>query len=133
MSDTQFDFDHIPSLRELLGTGGSPGLEYAQICTHNLKRAEQDLKDQADPASGWRLLPQGRTYTIVGPKGHADMCLMRRGKRIPGTDGTSGARKVFVDPDVLKLTGINPNPELLKEATGAGKEHVKASADAARA
>lgn len=115
-----FEFDHIPSLKELIGGQGTPGFQYAQVCTHNLKRAQQDCLVEDDRTSGWKQLPGSEAYTITGPRGSADLVLMRRGSRIPGVSGDSGARHVFADPDILKLTGLNPNPQVLKEPTDAG-------------
>jgi hypothetical protein len=94
MSAEQFDF--VPSLRDLLSNGGLPGLEYAQVCTHHLLRAQTEEEP-------W-LMVNRAAYQITGPKGAADMVLMVRGKEIR-TANTSGARRCSVDTDVEVLTG----------------------------
>lgn len=101
---------HIPQLRELMPTtGGVPGVTYLQVTVGN-QRTAQD--------TGWGDISGGsRVYTIVGPKGIADMRLMCKGKPIPGGDTMSGARKCVVDAKVEDLTGLlitkpkEPEPE----------------------
>lgn len=95
-------YDHVPTLWELMPkTGGLPGVTYAQVCVQHLRAAQDD---------GWSKLSGGsKTYTIIGPKGEADMELVAKGDPIPGSDVYSGRRMCVVDKTVAKLTGLAPN------------------------
>ena len=100
-----YTYDHIPALKELLpNTGGQPGLEYAQVCTHNLRKAQDN---------GWSRVRGAKTYSIVTNEGIADMELLCKGKQAKGLDTHSGKRRCLVDWAVQDLTGLCPN---LKEA-----------------
>ncbi len=94
-------FEWVPNLQELISFGGTPGIEYRQICTHNLRRAQEEH---------FTTVPGTFLYQIVGPKGGADCHLMQRGKAIPGATKQSGARICKVDSKVEELTGLWINP-----------------------
>jgi hypothetical protein len=94
-------FDHIPQLQELMRNAGRPGLEYAQICTHHLLKAQTDIH----PTKGGWLMVNRPAYVIEGPKGKAEMVLMTRGQEITSPSASAGARKCVVDTDIEKLTG----------------------------
>jgi hypothetical protein len=98
-----FTFDHIPQLRELMPTtGGIPGVTYLQCTLGNLRKAQD---------KGWGGIVGGsKVYTVVGPKGSADLHLLCKGKPIPGGDIHSGARKCFVDDLVEDMTGLFIEP-----------------------
>ena len=98
-----YTYDHIPQLRELMPTtGGIPGVTYLQVTVSNQRTAQDD---------GWGNISGGsRIYTIIGPKGPADMQLMCKGKPIPGGDTNSGSRKCMVDANVEGITGLFVNP-----------------------
>ena len=94
-------FGFIPNLRNLLPKmKGIPGFKYAQICTSNLWKAQ----DQ-----GWLEVDGTAIYIIRGPKGDATMKLYTMGKRIPGQAHDSGARVCLVDKDVEDVTGLEIN------------------------
>ena len=96
-------FGFIPNLRNLLPKmKGIPGFKYAQICTSNLWKAQ----DQ-----GWLEVDGTAIYIIRGPKGDATMKLYTMGKRIPGQAHDSGARVCLVDKDVEDVTGLEINGE----------------------
>ena len=97
-----FMFQTIPSLKELLpSTAGIPGIQYAQICVNNMKRAQND---------GWKRIQGAKIYTVLGPDGRADMELLAQGKVISGQAYDSGARRCWIDPNVYTLTG-HSNPK----------------------
>ena len=122
-SETTFAFKHIPTLLELLRGGGTAGVKYAQVCSHNVNRAREE---------GWRLVTSESFYRIEGPKGVAEMALMKRGEPIPGE--ATGARIHQCDPDILTLTGLNPNPTVLHtKETPSGKVDVQTGKVAQRA
>ncbi len=95
-------FRHVPKLHELLPNGGWPGVVYAQVCVHNLKAAadREERPDHLRPIRG------STYYSIVGPKGSADMALVGRGQPIPGGAPESGARLFFTDGEVAEQTGL---------------------------
>lgn len=94
-------FGFIPNLKNLLPKlRGIPGFKYAQICTSNLWKAQ----DQ-----GWLEVDGTAIYIIRGPKGDATMKLYTMGKRIPGQAHDSGARVCLVDKDVEAVTGLEIN------------------------
>ena len=117
MSDQDdLTFSHIPTLKDLLPrTSGTPGVHYAQVCTHNAMAAQRE---------GWHNLANAAFYRIQGPKGYADMVLMKKGKPIVGASIHDGARRCFIDSDVEKLTGFESTP--VKESTD-GQVHVSQS------
>ena len=99
-------FDHIPTLPELLnGAWGIAGLTYAQVCVHNSTRAQRE--------SDFKAVPRRPFYDIEGPKGTATMVLMYRGQPLTGAAGSRS--ECLADPDILTLTGHNPNPKILTE------------------
>ena len=103
MTETpDYTYNHIPQLRELMPkTSGVVGVEYLQCTSNNTKQAQNE---------GWGGIVGGsKIYTIVGPKGSADMHLLCKGEPIPGGDVNSGARHCVVDADVEGLTGLNVN------------------------
>lgn len=104
MSDAQSTvFDHIPSLRELMPTtGGTPGYEYAQVALANARQAQDAPLDPP-----WRPVPDARFYAVRGPKGTADVILLRRGTPIRGLDPQAGSRRCWVDKSILSQTGFN--------------------------
>lgn len=108
------EFSYVPELRDLLPKNrGLPGVIYAQVCVHHAKAA-QDL--------GWRMVHGTGYYSIVGPRGRADMVLMCSGKPIRGAAPQAGARRLLADEDILKLTGLNPNPSQVQEKREQPKE-----------
>ena len=107
-STRPFVYDHIPQLSELLPQfRGRPGFVYAQVTNQNLRRAQDE---------SWRKVEGTVIYTIIGPKGEADMELMVRGGLIPGQSPDSGARLCVVDQTVEELTGLTI-PVLWKETS----------------
>jgi hypothetical protein len=115
MSDEpqSYIYHEIPTLDQLLpSTGGIPGVEYAQITTDNLRRAQDE---------GWsKLTGRQMVYTIEGPNGRVDCELYGRGKPIPGQGTRSGRRRCWVDPEIRRVTGLGlveiPQPEPEPEA-----------------
>ena len=101
MSDPQapYVYHEIPSLDQLLpSTGGVPGVEYAQVTTANLRRAQDD---------GWsKLTGRQMIYTIEGPTGRVDCELYGKGKPIVGQGTKSGRRRCWVDPEIRRVTGL---------------------------
>lgn len=92
----------IPRLKHLLQQRrGIPGIHYYQVCTHNLRLAQD---------RGLREVDNTLVYTITGPKGSVDVKLYCFGKPIPGQSHLSGRRRLFVDPDIEKLTGLPIQP-----------------------
>ena len=116
--------DHIPQLRELMPkTGGVPGVKYLQCTLGNLKLAQDD---------GWGNIVGGsKVFTIVGPKGSADMHLLCKGEPLPGGDVHSGVRECVVDAKVEDLTGlwVSGPPEPVKVP----EEHTTNLKDASKA
>ena len=93
-----YTYDHVPTLKELMpSTAGLPGVKYMQVCTINVKPAE----DQ-----GWGPVSDARFYTIIGPKGQSHMMLASQGTPTPGASPGDGARRMYLDDDVYKLTGL---------------------------
>jgi hypothetical protein len=95
-------FDHVPRLRELWSNGGWPGVTYAQCCIHNLKAAN----DREDRPAHLSRIEASEFYSIVGPKGEAQMALVGCGKRIQGAAPEGGERLFFTDGEVEELTGF---------------------------
>jgi hypothetical protein len=100
--------NHIPQLKKLMPqNGGRPGVTYLQCCIHNLRKAQDMTEKEGGP---WGFISGGsKVYTIVGPRGAADMQLMCKGEPIPGGDPKSGVCECFVDGDVEELTGLRVN------------------------
>lgn len=103
-------FDHIPTLRELLRNGGLPGVEYAQVCTAHFKRAQNEK---------WKDVQGAKCYTIVGPKGRADMILKAKGVPLSGNT-ESGARVCYIDKGIETLTGLSAWAKSKPETKDAG-------------
>lgn len=99
----RYTYDHIPSLKELMPTtAGIPGVEYAQVCVHNIRLA-QDL--------GWgRISGNQKVYTITGPTGSVDCELYCKGKPISGECPQGGRRVCSIDKEIVKLTGVRNGP-----------------------
>lgn len=96
----------IPRLKHLLQQRrGIPGIHYYQVCTHNLRLAQD---------RGLREVDNTLVYTITGPKGSVDVKLYCFGKPIPGQSHLSGRRRLFCDPDIEARTGLSIQP-LAKE------------------
>lgn len=95
-------FDHVPKLHELIAYGGWPGVVYAQVCVHNTANAaaRTDTPDHLRPIRGADF------YSIVGPRGEAQMALVGTGSPIPGASPDAGARLFFTDGEVERLTGL---------------------------
>ena len=101
-------FGFIPNLKNLLPKlRGIPGFKYAQICTSNLWKAQ----DQ-----GWLEVDGTAIYIIRGPKGDATMKLYTMGKRIPGQAHDSGARVCLVDKEVEDVTGLTIKVDGVEDA-----------------
>ena len=96
-------FDHVPKISDLLVTPSGvrhvhAGVEYAQVCTHNQMRAqEHGLK-----ATGGVTL-----YSIIGPKGTAEVALMCTGKPVPGSDTVACIPPLWNDVEIATLTGLS--------------------------
>ena len=97
-------FTHIPRLQELLlnPPGGWPGVVYAQVCVHNMKRAS----DRTERPAHLRPIHGVDFFTIRGPKGDVSMALMGTGTRIRAASPLGGARLFFTDGEVADLTGL---------------------------
>jgi len=97
-------FSYIPRLWELLRQppGGWPGVVYAQVCVHNMKRAT----DRMERPANLRPIHGVEFFTIRGPRGDAQMALMGTGKRIRAASPLGGARLFFTDGEVSSLTGL---------------------------
>ncbi len=109
-----YTFDHIPGIGELLPQfKGLPGYQYLQCTVQNQKRAQSE---------SWQPVNNSVIYTIIGPRGQADMALMVRGKRIPGQAPNSGARLCFCDKSVQEITGLWINPHQHLEEAGEESE-----------
>ena len=104
-----FTFDHVPTLKELLPLNiGVPGVVYNQICNPNAKAAQDE---------GWGTVVGAKLFTITGPKGSVDMVLACKGTPIKSASSHEGARKMFLDDDIYRLTGcwLGYLPENLQE------------------
>ena len=103
LSGSERVFDHIPRLRELLAHGGSPGAIYAQVLVRNLKAARErtERPDHLDELRGGSIY-----YSIVGPKGRAEVGLVGTGEVIPGALPESGNRLFFTDGEIGEVTGF---------------------------
>jgi hypothetical protein len=97
-------FPYIPKLHEVLKQppGGWPGVVYAQVCVHNMKRAT----DRTDQPANLRPIQDADFFVIRGPKGDAQMALMGTGRRIRAASPLGGARLFFTDGEVGELTGL---------------------------
>lgn len=100
----QREFDHIPHLRDLLPSGGWPGVTYVQACVHNVARA----KERVERPANLRTIRGTEYYEIVGPRGRASMALVGCGVPIPGASPDAGDRLCFTDGEVEALTGHAP-------------------------
>ncbi len=117
LSVSPYNYDHVPTLKELLPTtSGIPGVEYVQVCQANAKPAQDD---------GWGGVEGTKLYTINGPKGSSDMILACKGEPIQGASTQEGARKMFLDPDIYRLTGkwLGYLPIELQEEFKVGELH----------
>ena len=119
-------FDYIPRLHEVCTNppGGWPGVVYAQVCVHNMKRAT----DRTERPANLRPIHGVDFFTIRGPKGDVSMALMGTGTRIKSASPQGGARLFFTDGEVESLTGLvvektagvdpiwfGPKPEAVEE------------------
>jgi len=104
----RFVFEYVPDLWDLLPAtdrsagAGWPGVKYAQVCVHNAKRARDH---------GLRAIHGTEMYTVRGPSGDAHMTLMGLGEVIPGASPEAGARELFFDGEMGRLTGHRIDPE----------------------
>jgi len=101
-SDRRQVFDHVPRLQELIDYGGHPGVVYAQVCIHNVKRAN----DREERPANLRPIRGSSYYSIRGPQGSAEMALVGTGTPISGASPQGGARLFFTDGEVGMLTGL---------------------------
>lgn len=104
---------YIPDLNDLMPkNGGLTGVEYAQICVHNLMKAQ---------ASGLLDVADTEYYLIIGPNGTVTMRLMAYADTPPVQPQQAGACECYLDPDVEKHTGLEigdqPNVNNPKLAT----------------
>lgn len=95
-------FDHIPRLREVLAHGGWPGAVYVQVLISHLKAAKERTEF---PAHLDELRGGAVYYTIVGPKGAAEVALVGTGEVIAGGNPESGNRLFFTDGAIGERTG----------------------------
>lgn len=94
----QENLDHIPTLRELMPkTAGLPGVKYGIVALVNQKAAQD---------SGWDGVADQRIFTIEGPKGSTDAALICNGEPAEGMSPDSGARRLYLDQDLYRLTGL---------------------------
>jgi hypothetical protein len=86
-----------------LAHGGSPGAIYAQVLVRNLKAARErtERPDHLDELRGGSIY-----YSIVGPKGRAEVGLVGTGEVIPGALPESGNRLFFTDGEIGWITGL---------------------------
>lgn len=69
-------YDHIPTIREMLGHDGIPGVEYALVTDHNLFKAQTE---------SWEDISGGSKMMLIrGPKGEVPCKLLARGRPIKG-------------------------------------------------
>lgn len=94
----------IPSLVQLIGTSGRPGVRYAIVLTSHMLRAQKE---------GWEDLAGGtKVFPIEGPKGTAECVLRAKGKPIKSQQGQYKS-PMFVDKGVREATGLGAvEPEL---------------------
>jgi len=93
-----YTYNHVPKLKELFRTnGGLPGVRYAQVCTSNAKAAQDD---------GWGPVENAKLFSIAGPKGTADIILACKGTPTRSGSAHDGARTMFLDHDIYRLTGL---------------------------
>jgi hypothetical protein len=90
--------DQYPPLSDFLIGGGRPGVTYAYILSKNLNRAQKQ---------GWAMLHRCPGFTVVGPKGQADMVIMGRDEPIEGASPESCANILLVDTEADNVTGLN--------------------------
>lgn len=107
-------FDHIPVLRELLGKRLWLGVDYAQVCIHNLKAAADREEFPA------RLSPIRNTqyFEIQGPKGIAQMALVGTNVPIGGANSDQGEPLFFTDAEVERLTGLQMPTYQVRDRAG---------------
>ena len=116
MESQAFVYNHVPNLKELLpNTGGIPGVQYAQVSTENLRKAQDE---------GWlKISGAQKLYTIIGPSGKVDCELYAKGKPIPGQGSGSGKRICWVDGVIYSKTGLGEQPaKAAPKAQAAAKE-----------
>lgn len=92
----------VPKLKDILPSGGIPGLTYAFISTQNLIRAQEDGYDMVRKPAFY--VENTTTGTKVG------VLLMARGKINTGLSPDSGSRRVLCDPDITKLFEVDATP-----------------------
>ena len=93
----------IPSLREILPSGGVPGLTYAYIATKNLIRAQED---------GYDMIRKPGFIVTNHTTGNSEGVVpMAKGKASKGLSSSAGARKVLVDNAVEGLFTVDASPE----------------------
>ena len=102
----RYTYDHVPTLRELMPTnGGLPGVQYGLVCVHNQRHAQD---------AGWQGVEKAKVFTIASDQGSVDMILACQGTPVRGMSPDMGARKMFVDEDVYRLTGLWPSADTPK-------------------
>ncbi len=89
----------IPSLKDVLPSGGIPGLTYAFIALGNLIRAQEDGYDMVRKPAFW--VENTTTGDRVG------VLLMAHGTINPGLSPSSGARRVMIDPMITELFEVD--------------------------
>ena len=100
----------IPTLKDILPSGGIPGLTYAFIATQNLIQAQEDGYDMVRKPAFWV------ENTTTGQK--IGVLLMAQGQINPGLSPSAGARRVLCDPDInalfeIELSTSEPVEELI--------------------
>lgn len=78
--------------------GGQPGLEYLQCPVVSQKDWQ---------SAGWKPVRNCSVYTIKGPLGSIDCVLLVTGVRLHSSDHQSNKRKLFLDPEIERITGLN--------------------------
>lgn len=56
--------------------------------------------------AGWGGVDDQKIFTLEGPRGTADAALVCQGSPIRGLDPQGGARKLYLDMDLYRLTGL---------------------------
>jgi hypothetical protein len=116
-------FDRIPHPKEIVRSGGLPGVEYCYVLGKNIGKWQK--MSRGDKSQQWSLTRNIPVISIAGPKGFADsVVVMSRGIPIPGADPENGTRRWYVDNELISLTGLKPSTfvDEIKGDTGASRE-----------
>ncbi len=95
--EKELTFDGYPHLNDLLSGSGVVGFDYYHVAVQNIRKAQN---------AGLSLVGGLPAYSVIGPKGTADVVLMCEGERISGANPLASVCNLSADEAIEEATGL---------------------------